>query len=153
MKNIRTILFFLFIFALSFCLVIAPILMLLHTLKDVYLTKEEIFALVKENYSILLEDVHTLTFDKTSDIKGIEDIRNHNGVIQFNCGGKGNVASGCYYGFYYAEDDLPKVSFMGYLFYDESDLTPEGTGYSCSRVDYYYTEKISDYFYYFESHF
>ncbi|MBQ4599040.1 MAG: hypothetical protein IJB19_03940 [Clostridia bacterium] len=140
-------------FALFFILATILVSGIRYAIRDVYLTQSEIHDLVQENYRFLLEDVKNAAFDNTEKIKGITELHIHEGIIVFSCGGKGNAASGFYTGFYYTADDLPKVSFMRYLCYDEEDLTPEGNGYACSRVDYYYTEKIQDHFYYYESHY
>ncbi len=37
---------------------------------------------------------------------------------------------------------VPRVSFMNYLFLSEYDLVKTSKGYSCDKVNYYYTEKI-----------
>ncbi len=138
------------------CLIIIFALFLLAfriSFSDKYLTKEEIFELVNSKYDILADDIQKDDFTKSNKIKGITEIERIDGVIDFSCGGKGNVASGAYYGFYYTEDDLPKVSFLGYVSYDEEDLKPEGNGYCYDAYDYYYTEKITDNFYYYEAHY
>lgn len=138
---------------LLFIFVFVSVVTLRLTLKNNFLSKSEIFSTVNENYNLIANDIKNNTFDKTLQINGIEDVKKHNEAIEFYCGGKGNVASGVYYGFYYSNDSLPKVSFMSYLFYDESDLIKEKDGFSCSEVDYYYTEKIKNNFYYYEAHY
>ena len=131
------------------CLVL--ISLLIFALKDSYLSKEEIFDVVNKKYDVIMNDIEKDDFTKSDRIKGITGIKKDDGVIAFSCGGRGNVASGVYYGFYYTEDDSPKVSFLGYVLYDEEDLKPEGNGYCFDAYDYYYTEKIRDNFFYYEA--
>lgn len=96
-----------------------------------------------------MSDIQKEKFTNTEKIKGIINVEYNDGVINFACGGKGNVASGVYCGFYYTEDDLPKVPFLNVLFTEE-DLIPKDNGYCFDAYDYYYTEKIWDNFYYYE---
>lgn len=124
-----------------------------HVLKDNYLSKDEIFDVVNENYDIIMSDIQKGEFAKTETIKGIENVSDHDGVIEFYCGEEGISVSGAEYGFYYTEDDSPKVSFLPYVLFSEEDLVPENKGYCFDKYDYYYTEKIRDNFYYYESHF
>ena len=128
---------------------LAFLLVLIAMLRDSYLSKDEIFDVVNKKYDIIMADVKKGEFNKTKRIRGIEDISENDGVIKFFCGGEGNVVSGAYYGFYYTEDNLPKVSFLSVLF-DEEDLVPQGKGYCFDKYDYYYTEKIRDNLYYYE---
>ena len=99
-----------------------------------------------------MSDIQKRKFKETEKINGIVRIEDNNGVIDFACEGKGNVVSGAYYGFYYTEDDLPKVSFLHVLF-TEKDLIQKDNGYCFDKYDYYYTEKIRDKFYYYELHY
>lgn len=124
-----------------------------YIFKDNYLSKEEIFDVVNKNYDVIIDDIQKGEFTKTEEIKGIEKISDHDGVVEFYCGAKGISVSGAEYGFYYTEDNLPKVSFLPYVLFDEDDLVPKDNGYCFDKYDYYYTEKIRDNFYYYESHF
>jgi len=124
-----------------------------YIFKDNCLSKDEIFDVVNKNYDVIIDDIQKGEFTKTEEIKGIEKISVHDGVVEFHCGTKGISVSGAEYGFYYTEDDLPKVSFLPYVLFDEEDLVPKDNGYCFDKYDYYYTEKIVDNIYYYESHF
>ncbi len=120
--------------------------------RDNSLSKEEIFDVVNSKYEIIMSDIQKRKFKETEKINGIVRVEDNNGVIDFACEGKGNVVSGAYYGFYYTEDDLPKVSFLHVLF-TEKDLIQKDNGYCFDKYDYYNTEKIRDKFYYYELHY
>lgn len=116
------------------------------------LSKEKIFRLVDENYLVILEDIEKNNFDQTLMIKGIESVNQENGVFDFDCEGKGFGPETRYFGFYYAEDDLPKDLYHG----TKNELIADGVGYSYKEEigdNYYYTEKIRTHFYYYEMHF
>ena len=120
------------------------------------LSKTQIFKLVDKNYNIILEDIRNNNFDNTLTIKGIREIDNENGVIDFYCGGKGMGSETSYYGFYYTQDDVPKGIFAGTKYCESEQLTADGIGYSHNEYNgdnRYYTEKIRDKFYYYEAHY
>ncbi len=121
-------------------------------LQDSYLSKEEIFDAVNSKYEIIMSEIQKGDFKETKRIKGIIRVNDNGEVIEFACKGKGNAVSGTYYGFYYTEDDLPKVSFL-YVLFTEKDLIPKDNGFCFDKYDYYYTEKIRDNFYYYELHY
>ena len=118
-------------------------------LQDNSLSKEEIFDVVNSKYEIIMNDIQKGEFQETKKIKGIVRVEVSGNVIEFSCEGKGNAVSGAYYGFYYTDDNLPKVSFL-YVLFTERDLVPKDNGYCFDEYDYYYTEKIRDKFYYYE---
>ena len=136
-------------FVVIFLMLILGIRVFFH---DDSLSKEEIFGVVNSKYEIIMGDIQKENFKETEKIKGIVSVEDNNGIIDFACEGQGNVVSGASYGFYYTEDDLPKVSFLHVLFTEE-DLIPEDNGYCFDKYDYYYTEKIRDKFYYYELHY
>ena len=121
------------------------------------LSKKEIFDLVNENYSIILEDIRENDFTDTEKINGVKEVYSDTDVIDVYCGGTGIGSATSYYGFYYSSDDLPKDAWCGSNFGRTSDeLKPEGDGFviEYSNSDNcYYTEKIRDNFYYYEAHF
>lgn len=121
------------------------------------LSKKEIFDLVNENYSIILEDIRENDFIDTEKINGVKEVYSDTDVIDVYCGGTGIGSATSYYGFYYSPDDLPKDAWCGSNFGRTSDeLNPEGNGFviKYSNDDNcYYTEKIRDNFYYYEAHF
>ena len=116
--------------------------------EDDCLSKEEIFDVVNNNYNKIIADIQKGSFEQTEKIKGLESVKEKDGIIYFYCEGKGNVVSGAYYGFYYTTDNLPKV--LPFVLFDEDDLVPHNNGFCFDKYDYYYTEKIRDNFYYFE---
>ncbi len=137
----------------SFVIICLMLILRLKVLfQDNSLSKEEIFDVVNSKYEIIMSDMQKGNFKETEKIKGIVRVEDNDGVIDFVCEGKGNVVSGAYYGFYYTEDDLPKVSFLHVLFTEE-DLVTKYNGYCFDKYDYYYTEKIRDKFYYYELHY
>lgn len=149
----KKILFGSLIILVSFIIVCLILILGLKVLfQDNSLSKEEIFEVVNSKYEIIMSDMQKGNFKETEKIKGIVRVEDNEDVIDFVCEGKGNVVSGAYYGFYYTEDDLPKVSFLPVLF-TEKDLIPKENGYCFDKYDYYYTEKIRDKFYYYELHY
>ena len=135
------------------CLIIIVILIIFFGLKvffqDDALTKEDVFDIVTSKYDTIISDMQKGEFSESEKIKGIIKVKTKGDTIDFACEGKGNVVSGVYCGFYYAEDNLPKVSFLDVLF-TEKDLKPINNGYCFDKYDYYYTEKIRDKIYYYE---
>ncbi len=121
------------------------------------LSKKEIFELVNENYSIIIEDVSENDFTDTKKIKGVKEVYSDTDVIDVYCGGSGIGSATSYYGFYYSPDGLPRDAWCGSNFGRTPDeLIPEGKGFAIKNSNddnYYYTEKIKDNFYYYEAHF
>jgi len=114
------------------------------------LSKKEIFKLVKENETLLLECISENNFEKASAIKGIRKIEVGE-IIDFYCGGAGFGPETSYYGFYYTTDEN-----MTAIWCAGGSVTADGKGYSWAEEDgdnRYYTEKICDSFYYYEAHF
>ncbi len=120
---------------------------------DDSLSKEEIFKLVNNNYSIILDDISENDFEDTKKLKGVKEVDPDTEIVDFYCGGKGLGSSTSYYGFYYSPDGLPKCrSDFGRI----ELLEPDGNGFSIKYYEgdnRYYTEKIRDNFYYYEAHF
>ncbi len=120
------------------------------------LSKKQIFKLVERNSAVIIEDISANNFDDTLSIKGIQEVSSRNGMIDFYCGGKGVGSATSYYGFYYSESDEPIGAFAGVGLIGNFELTPDGRGYSYREENsdnIYYTEKITEKFYYYESHF
>ena len=121
---------------------------------DDSLSKKEIFELVNENYTLIIDDINKNDFTDTEKLKGVKEVYSDTDVIDVYCGGTGIAPSSQDYGFYYTEDDLPKAIWCGTKYCDESLLVEDGDGYSTDfQHNYYYTEKIRDNFYYYEAHF
>ena len=121
------------------------------------LSKKEIFELVNENYTVIIEDIEENDFTDTGKIKGIKEVYSDTDIIDVYCGGKGMGSATSYYGFYYSADDLPKDAWCGSNFGRTPDeLIPDGKGFAIKNSNddnYYYTEKIRENFYYYEAHF
>ena len=116
-----------------------------------HLDKAEIFTLVQENETMLLDCAATENYDRAAALAGIDAIDPHPEYVDFRCGGKGISVSATYYGFYYSPNNQP-LDYMSFA--NGADLVPDGNGWSCTEpdgADRYYTEKICDYFYYYES--
>ena len=125
------------------------------------LSKREIKQLVEKHSEIILDDIKENNFDDTLNIDGVTNVKSHD-VTDVMCGGKGFASATSYYGFYYNESDKPVVMFNGYISdVDESEFIPDGDGYSYNEMHFdnlpsdnkYYTERITDGFYYYEWHF
>ena len=124
---------------------------------DDSLSKKEIFELVNENYTLIIDDINKNDFTDTEKLKGVKEVYSDTDVIDVYCGGTGIGSATSYYGFYYSPDGLPRDNWCGSDFGRTSDeLIPEGKGFAIKNSNddnYYYTEKIRDNFYYYEAHF
>lgn len=147
--------------ALLFCFVTLIVVCIIsvivfNSLLSNNLSKGEIVKLVEEYSDVILADIKENNFEDTLAIKGVTDVRMHN-VIDIQCGGKGFGSATSYYGFYYSESDEPIVIFNGYISnVNGNELIFENKGYFYSEMNSdnsYYTERISDGFYYYEWHF
>ena len=119
-----------------------------------HLSKSEIFSLVQDNHAFLLECIGDDRLDRAAQVRGIESAyADKNGAyVEFCCGGAGLVPSSSYYGFYYSPDDLPLAVDVT----DTKDLVPAGSGYGWKQPggdNRYYTERILENWYYYESHY
>ena len=124
---------------------------------DDSLSKKEIFKLVKDNYSIILDDIEEKDFSDTEKLKGVQEVYSDTEIVDVYCGGSGFGSATSYYGFYYSPDGLPRDAWCGSDFGRTPDeLIPEGKGFAIKNSNddnYYYTEKIRENFYYYEAHF
>ena len=117
---------------------------------DDSLSKEEIFELVSDNWSVISDDIRESDFADTLNLEGVKEVYSDKGVVDVYCGGSGSVD----YGFYYSPDGSPKNTWCGTPFGNLETLGREGNGFSVySDHNRYYTEKIRDNFYYYEAHF
>ncbi len=91
--------------------------------------------------------------DKILNGKPVKDIAIDGNVIIFYCGGEGIVPSSHYYYFYYSPDDEPIAVFDTEVVCTTSQMAPEGDGYVYydENSNRFYTEKITDNFYYSEA--
>lgn len=131
-------------------------IMLFSNMIDDSLSKKEIFKLVNDNYTIILDDIKEKDFADTEKLKGVKEVDSDTEIIDVYCGGTGLGSATSYYGFYYSPDGLPKDSWCGTSFGSPEQLKPDGDGFSIKYSNddnCYYTEKIRDNFYYYEAHF
>ena len=116
------------------------------------LSKNDIFEMVDENHTVILQDINNGNFDNTKKIKGIEDISFSENYIDFFCGGNGIGSEMSYYGFYYSPRD--SIEAMQNTSHPAGEaLKPDGSGYSWQEINgdnRFYAEKIMDGFYYYE---
>ena len=128
-------------------------IMLFSNMIDDSLSKKEIFKLVNDNYTIILDDIKEKDFADTEKLKGVKEVDSDTEIIDVYCGVTGLGSATSYYGFYYSPDGLPKCrSEFGRI----ELLEPDGNGFSIKYYEgdnRYYTEKIRDNFYYYEAHF
>ena len=118
------------------------------------LSKKQIFALVRENHAFLQQCIDESDPARAVTVKGIQDtyVNNKEGYVEFYCGGAGLVPSSSYYGFYYSPADIPLAVDVT----ETDNLTPKDNGWGWKEPDgdnIYYTERIMDCWYYYESHF
>ena len=87
--------------------------------------------------------------------KPIANIGIDNGIIIFDCGGKGIAPSSQDYAFYYSPNDEPFAVFGGYIVCEPSKMTKEGNGYKYidSGYNIFYVEEIKDNLYFCEASF
>ena len=122
---------------------------------DNTLPKSDIYKLVNENYTMILEDIRENDFSDTKNFEGIQQIKAEEKIVDFYCGVVGIGPAGTCVGFYYSEDDQPKEVCAGDI-YENSDLEPYEDGFciinSAGHIRYH-TEKIRDNFYYYVAYF
>ena len=136
--------------------VVVSFMMWFSNMIDDSLSKKEIFKLVKDNYSIILDDIEEKDFSDTEKLKGVQEVYSDTEIVDVYCGGSGFGSATSYYGFYYSPDGLPKDSWCGSSFGRAEQLKPDGKGFSIKYSNddnCYYTEKIRDDFFYYEAHF
>ena len=120
------------------------------------LSKDQIFSLVQDHHDFLLQCIADNDPDRAKDVTGIQDIHvEKDTYVEFYCGGSGLVPSSSYYGFYYSPDDLPLAVDVTVT----ENLRPEGNGFGWKQSggwdgdNWYYTERIMENWYYYESHY
>ncbi len=134
-------------------LVLAFICITLSSCAD-NLSKKEIISLVESNPTFLQQCVDESDIERALDIEGIKKIyeNKRKEYIKFYCGGAGLVPSSSYYGFYYSPANKPIAVEVT----ETNNLIPKGDGWGWKEPDgdnIYYTERIMDCWYYYESHF
>ena len=142
--------------SLLLVIVVVSFMMWFSNIIDDSLSKKEIFKLVKDNYSIILDDIEEKDFSDTEKLKGVQEVYSDTEIVDVYCGGSGFGSATSYYGFYYSPDGLPKDSWCGSSFGRPEQLKPDGEGFSIKYSNddnCYYTEKIRDNFFYYEAHY
>ena len=118
------------------------------------LSKKQIFAVVRDNHAFLQECIDEGDYDRSLAIRGIQDTYadRKESYVEFNCGGAGLVPSSSYYGFYYSPLDIPLAVDVTVT----ENLIPKADGWGWKEPNgdnIYYTERIMDCWYYYESHY
>ena len=124
------------------------------------LSKDQIFSLVENNHELLQECVDARDYKRAEQIAGIQSARagrlTESAYVEFYCGGYGLVPSSSYYGFYYSPKDIPLAIDVT----QTKNLRSEGNGFAwhenwerAGADNSYYTERIMERWYYYESHF
>lgn len=134
--------------------IIAITILLIFIIKDT--KKDKIIRLVNKNQEFLNECIENKTYDKIYKINAIKSIAPYSIMdnelyIDFYCYGFGIAPSSTYYGFYYSSNDEP-IGFQA----AQIELEPDGKGWVWQQPNgdnRYYTEKISDNWYYYEAGF
>ncbi len=115
--------------------------------------KKNIIGIVEDNKESLIEAVSTGNYEIIYDIKGIENITINDDSIVFYCTGKGIAPSSQEYGFYYSKTNLPIAIFDGrpVHYFENGVAIGEGCEYVDNSYNSFYTEKIIEYFYYYDN--
>ena len=119
------------------------------------LSKKQIFSLVNKNQEMLNDCIDSKDFSEIKQLKGVKEVNFENDVLDVYCGGSGFGSATNYYGFYYSPPNKPLVVWCGHVS-ESKRLSPESNGYSIRNSNddnWYYTEKIRENFFYYESHF
>ena len=121
-------------------------------------SKKQVYRIVQENQAFLKECIDEGDYNRLSQIRGIENttVGKEDSFVECNCGGSGLVPSssysGFYYGFYYSPMDIPLVVDVT----KTENLSSMDGGWGCKEPNgdkSYYTERIMECWYYFESYF
>lgn len=115
---------------------------------DDRLSQADIFALVEENQTLLLDAIASQDYTEVEALEGIHSVSPYNGYIDFSCSGAGLGSETFYAGFYYIPADDPAVIFP-------NGLTAQGDGFllqdpAQNSDNTGYLEKICDHFYYYD---
>ena len=125
---------------------------------SINLSKKQVYRIVQENQVFLKECIDEGDYDRLSEIRGIQNISvgKEDSFVKCNCGGSALVPSssysGFYYGFYYSPMDIPLVVDVT----KNESLSSMNGGWGCKKSNgdtSYYTERIMESWYYFESYF
>lgn len=141
----------------AFCALLAALCLLLAGCYE-GLSRQDIFSLALERQDEIRQAVRAGDIKRLEALPGVRDVSAHeDGRVQFFCAGAGIGSGTAYFGFYYTPDDQPfDIEFM---MYGEA-LEPEGSGWAWHEKrrdprgdNVYYTERICENLFYYESHF
>ena len=117
------------------------------------LSQDQIVSLVQDHHDFLLQCITDNDPERAKEVAGIQSVsieKNH--YAAFDCGGHGLIPSSSYYGFYYSPKDIPLAVDVT----RSENLVPQGDGFGWEEPDgdnRYYTERIMENWYYYESHY
>ena len=115
--------------------------------------KETIIAYVQEHEEELLSCIEENDYSALQDHSIIKDVDADETVVDFSCGGAGVGSGTSYCGFYYSANNNMDAIWCAP---PATELTPAGDGFAWQEEggdNRYYTEKICEYFYYYEASF
>ncbi len=148
-------------FLLSLALLAVVLVIAINVIFDNSLSKRQIYNLVEKHSETILEDINENNFEDTLAIRGVTGVESDD-LVDIQCGGSGLGSQTSCSGFYYYENDEPVVVNSGGSIYhvDESEFIAYDKGYLYTEMNIdgtvsdntYYTERISEGFYYYEWH-
>ena len=118
------------------------------------LSKEQIFSLVARHEEELRACIASGQYDAATAIDGIQDVYKYGryGCVVFYCGGAGFGSATSYYGFYYSPADRP----LSVEAAPEEAALGAVNGFEWHEENgdnSYRTERITENFFYYESHY
>lgn len=122
------------------------------------LSKQDIFSLALERRDEITQAARAGDVKRLEALPGVRQVdMQEDGRVRFFCAGAGMGSGTSYYGFYYTPDDQPfDIESMTY----GEALEPEGNGRAWHEKrrdprgdNVYYTERICENLFYYESHF
>lgn len=119
-------------------------------------TQTQAMRICMENLDVLLADIAQNDFTRTEQISDFESVSvqydedaGEPVFVDYACGGSGFGPNTAYWGFYYStDDDMTRIWCAG------EPLVPFQNGYVYRQTDgddRYYTEQITDHFFYYEA--
>lgn len=112
-----------------------------------------LYAEIKGLDGVRIVEIYSEPLQNVLNGKPVRDIGVEDGIIVFDCGGKGIAPSSKDYAFYYSIYDKPVAVFDGRIVCEPSQMVQKGNGYEYidSGYNIFYTEKIKDNFYFCEA--
>lgn len=116
--------------------------------------KEDIIAFVNEYQEELLTYIQENDYSALENHAIVKSVDVYENEVEFSCGGFGVGSGTSYCGFYYTADN--EMSTLWCVPFSAESLVASGDGFAWQEKngdDQYFTEKICDYFYYYEAAF